>query len=175
MANWDNEIDDVARQMTAGEPDAGFSARVLARIDDATRSRRGWSWWVWPAGAVAAAAIAALAIVPEWRSGGQVRPKPDTTTEVRLKPDITTAANITADVRLKPDATTQVEPERYVASRLSRTNTLPADSLVAQVSDLAPPPIEIDSIDVESMDGMDTIGVAPLAVARLEVPAIADE
>jgi hypothetical protein len=37
--NLDAAIDDVARQMTAGEPDGAFRARVLARIESGSGSR----------------------------------------------------------------------------------------------------------------------------------------
>ena len=90
MANWDNEIDDVAQQMTAGEPDAGFKSHVLARIEaDHGPQRRGWSMWAWPAVALAASAVLALVIVRSpWQAGDMtVRLKPDPTYEP--KPDTT--------------------------------------------------------------------------------------
>ena len=98
MPNWDNEIDEVAKQMTAGEPDAAFRARVLARIDTA-ESRRSRRWLMgWPRAAAAVAGIAIVAMAFYLR-----------TPDVRLKPDTTqtSASNppASADVRLKLDAT----------------------------------------------------------------------
>ena len=73
MANWDSEIDDVARRMTDGEPGASFRAQVLDRIERADRTR-----WprrlVWTWSAVAGIAVLALAIVrPAWKADGPVQ------------------------------------------------------------------------------------------------------
>jgi hypothetical protein len=56
-----------------------------------------------------------------------------------------------------------------------RAETGAVNDAVAQAGDLAPPPIEIDPISVESMEAMESIQVATLAVARIDVPAIAEE
>src|SRR5689334_5503317 len=101
MANRDNEIDDVAREMTAGEPDAAFPARVLARIQAVETpwwSRR--VVWQWSPLAVAAVAVLAILIVrPVWKApptevrlqpNGAFKSRPDTT--VGLKPDTTYAS-----------------------------------------------------------------------------------
>src|SRR5262245_565129 len=69
---WDEErieaaIDEAARQMTAGEPDAAFRARVMARIDTRRRPmplRQGLV-----AGIAVAAAIAIAVIL--WRHPAQ--------------------------------------------------------------------------------------------------------
>src|SRR5262245_25466530 len=62
---WDDEgieaaIDEVARQMTAGEPDGAFRARVMARID--TR-RRPMPLRQALVAAIAAAAAIAIAVI----------------------------------------------------------------------------------------------------------------
>jgi hypothetical protein len=183
MTNWDNEIDDVAREMAGTEPDAGLKARVLARIEANEApwwSRR--SVWAWSPVAVAATAVLALLIVgATWTSdnaaGTKVRHKPDPTyhtvrlkpdpkdDEVRLKPDPTATS-----VRLKPDPTYS-----YVGSAFRRTETGPVNDALVQAGDLAPPPIEIEPIGVEVMEAMETIQVQRLAVAQLEVPTIGDE
>jgi hypothetical protein len=74
----DTAIDVVARQMTAGEPDAGFRARVLARIEAGFGSRdsgvgsrdsglgprdSGFGRWRWAVGALGAAAMIVVAVV----------------------------------------------------------------------------------------------------------------
>jgi len=191
MANWDNQIDDAARQMTGGEPDAGFNASVFARIDRETGQRRGWSMWVWPAAALAAAAALALVMV---RS-----PSPSEVVDaVRVKRGITAESNPDTTVRLNPGNTDEPQDrggvpsstpsaaesagqargafarQSYVASA-GRAETGAVNDAVAQAGDLAPPPIEIDPIGVESMEAMESIQVATLAVARLDVPAIAEE
>jgi hypothetical protein len=47
--------------------------------------------------------------------------------------------------------------------------------MAAQASDLVPPALEIDPIGVEAMEAMGTLQVPALAVARIDVPVIADE
>jgi hypothetical protein len=64
--NWDNEIDDVARRLTARDPHGGFEARVMARIEAADAARplsvRGWVT------VIAACAIVLAGVVPAFRS-----------------------------------------------------------------------------------------------------------
>ena len=100
MAMKDDElntlIDDVARQMTAGEPGAAFTSSVLARLESEARRTRSWS----PASAglagLAAAAVLFIATTIVFRSH---RPTESAAPAVRLTPDIASAS----DVRLKPD------------------------------------------------------------------------
>ena len=56
----DRAIDDVARDLTAGEPDGAFRARVMARIESGG-ARRGWSAWILSPVGVAAVTLIALA------------------------------------------------------------------------------------------------------------------
>ena len=63
MGNWDNQIDDVARQMTEGGPGGSFTARVLTRVD--RRDPRPWVRrvvWRWSPVVVAVATALALVI-----------------------------------------------------------------------------------------------------------------
>jgi hypothetical protein len=190
MADWDNEIDDAARQMTGGEPDAGFKARVLARIDAETGQRRGGSVWVWPAMALGTAAMLALVMVrssSRFEGVGTARVKPGITSEskpdttVRLNPDTAAESKLGRAERAatqSPVASTRHShgtsaSRSYVASA-RRTESGQVNDAVARASDLAPPPIEIDPIGVKSMEGMESIQVTTLAVARIEVPAIAE-
>src|SRR4030081_3709834 len=53
-------IDDVARQMTEGQPSADFRARVIAALDNPPRRTTRSAWLLAP---VAAAALALIAIV----------------------------------------------------------------------------------------------------------------
>jgi hypothetical protein len=80
MGNWDNQIDDVARQMTEGGPGGSFTARVLTRID--TRDPQPWVRrvvWRWSPVVVAVATALALVIALARWNTGTVRLKPDTT------------------------------------------------------------------------------------------------
>ena len=199
---FDAKIDDVAREMTRGELPPDFRARVIARIESG--NDRAGTWppaWVLAPLAVAAIVLLAVLVVrapegSEGRAAQQVRDQ--VPGEVRLKPvprerpNATEASRTPAPVRLKPD-----KPS-YVGSDLSRiasaelTSAVPAIRLkpdatyegAAQVSDLAPAPIEIKSLDVEAVqsmavapprvDAMESIDVPRLEIAPLEVPAIAE-
>src|SRR6266536_459102 len=193
MSNWDNEIDIVAQQMTEGDSDAAFRARVLARIDAAgSRRRMGRTLLAWSPVAVAIVAIVAIVVV---RSPSQPTPK------VRLKADTTSARVDTAPSsvvsgflttdpsaearRAKAEASAKAvrrtsvvaagsEP-RVVASGFSRTI---GEATVAGVEDpdsLVPALLEIEPIRVETMETMESIEVPRLDVAPLEVPAISAE
>jgi hypothetical protein len=235
MANWDNEIDDAARQMTAGEPDAAFKARVLARIEAGEiGQRRGWPMWVWPAVALTAAAVLALVIVRSTSQSGNVgltsdstvRLKPDTTYEARpgaaappstqspvrsvskspvgsasqsplgsaaqspvrsaskspvesaAQSPVRTAARSpvgSAARSVAGSSTRSYSTRSYVVSASRRTDAGQANDAVAQTSDLAPTPIDIEPLAVESTEAMESIQVPTLAVAQIEVPAIGED
>ncbi len=63
-SDLDAAIDDVAREMTAGDLDAAFRARVLQRIESGTGTRD-WGFGLWRPGLVAlgAAAMIVAAVV----------------------------------------------------------------------------------------------------------------
>ena len=189
MRNWDNEIDEVARAITEGEPDGSLKARVLARIDGPPRST--WrSPWILAPIATAAIVIVAVMVMP---GREEVRLKPDTTiamvplpsTPLRPgKPDTTADA-----VPLKPDTTTDGKPtQSVVASAFRRANTVVGsafrrtDAVVGSafrrtdedLDSLAPPPLELEPIGVNDMDSMESLQVPALSVALLDVPAIGE-
>jgi hypothetical protein len=171
MTNWDNEIDEVARAMTEGEPHGSLKARVLARLEDQPRPTWRSPWILAPIATVAIAVVVAFVM----RGPDEVRLKPETTAQVRLKPDAT------PQVRLKPDITAVApEPtEPVVVSALRRTSTVrsttvAAETRTADIDSLAPPPIEIEPIDVDDMENMESLQVPALSVSLLEVPAIGE-
>ncbi len=173
----DLAIDEVARQITEGAPDAGFKARVLARIETIeTRDDGYWSWrWAWALSPLAAVVVLILAVLIGRAPQVGLRPDPAyrLSSEVRLKPDPTYAPQ----VRLKPDATYEAKPASTV--RLKRNATY---AIAAPSSELAPAPIDIEPLGVEPMDltppgidAMESIAVPRLNVAPLEVPAIGEQ
>ena len=125
----DRLIDDVAKQLTAGQPSSDFRARVIARLD--RPPRRAWwtSWIAVPLGAMAVALIA-LAVArpfmgrdrgagPAPRQSSQAvktetapaAPTPDTTT-VRLPP-----CRQAASARQESRTRTYASPNREHGSR----------------------------------------------------------
>jgi hypothetical protein len=138
MGNWDSEIDDVARQMTEGGPDANVKARVLARIGAA--SPQPWlrrSVWTWSPVAVAAAAVLVLTIVPPmWK-----------TETVRLKPDTARVVTETAGAMIlpKPDASSTIQPNpenKYAATRAD-TSVAPTNRQAASQITSSPPSLVV--------------------------------
>jgi len=172
-------IDAVAREMTEAAPDDGFRARVLARIDE--RRRPAWrSPWVLSPIAVAAAVVLAVALRPEHpirREAGA--PAAQSTSGPAARGDVSTG---------QPANTNRAEPERFAQSAPSvaasaavtpepgtaRRNGTAARETPASapppsdVNELAPPPIEIETIAVARLARPE-----PLTLQPLDVPSIA--
>src|SRR5438067_406718 len=85
----DRVVDNVAREMTAGEPDSALKARVLARIERGESVRRTWrpAWIIAP---LAAAAMAIVVVMVSRSANETPGPYGPGTRTVRLQPDTTT-------------------------------------------------------------------------------------
>lgn len=179
MQNWDNDIDDGARQMTEGRPDASFTARVLARIDTVDSRRPQRLARTWSAFALATAAVVALAIVrPPWKSD-VAKPRPDTThaTPPAVLRDPSHPVAGSAVLEAKPDF--QYELPGAVSGRRASevsafSRTVSDTSGVSDRIDMRPPlPIRVEQLGVDAMETMDAILVPGLDIAPLEVPILA--
>jgi hypothetical protein len=164
----DRTIDDVARRLTAGEPDAAFRVRVLARIE-AGEARRAWRlrWALAPASIAAAIGIAITwAAVREHRSAPIVgAPRAAGQARVLLKPD---APAVGTPVRLVPDTRSE-GPVRWKPDRTD------ARTPASEIDALAPPPIDVPSIALAPIDRGVSIQLRELApIAPLEVAPLAD-
>src|SRR5438093_12696906 len=82
-AEINRAIDDIARELTAGEPDGAFKARVIARIESGESVRRTWraAWIIAP---LAAAAAIAIVVVMVSRPARDSRLMPAAAQTVRL-------------------------------------------------------------------------------------------
>ena len=151
MPTWDERIDEAARQLTEGQPGAGFRTRVLARLD--ARPRR-WprAWLLAPAAAIA---IAVLVVVTPRE---EIAIKSENT-EVGLKADTTSGsvglkADTTSDsVGLKADTTTAPTPVEY-----------PPDVAVApiELEPLAVPRTVVDALAAPAPLVLEDIAIAAL-------------
>jgi hypothetical protein len=186
----DRLIDEVAKQMTAGQPSSDFRARVIASFD--RHPRRAWwtSWIAVPLGAMAVTMIALAVARPfmgrdrgaESPALGPSRqavksetappaPTPDTTT-VGLPPSPPGGFGGTG----KPDTT--YEGPRGTQFTAAGRRQDPSRNAAAEIAALAPPPLEVpplgveaigvaalptDSIAVTQLDAIAPIGIAPLA------------
>jgi hypothetical protein len=187
----DRLIDEVAKQMTAGQPSSDFRARVVASLDRHPRPAWWTSWIAVPLGAMAVAMIALAVARPfmgrdrgaEGPAPGPSRqaaktetapaaPTPNTTT-VRLPPSPPGGLGETG----KPD-TTNVGSQQGTRVATAGRRQDPSRSAAAEVAALAPPPLEVpplgveaigvaalptDSIAVTQLDAIAPIGIAPLA------------
>ena len=158
-AEIDRAIENVAREMTRGEPHGDVRARVVARIDE----RAGRARWSRPrafAGMVAATAIVLVALVAYRQFAIQVRP--EVRPEVRLKPDTTYG--------LKPSFDTlRTAPSRVEGPRRTEPRAAIPPSAVDALapSPLAVDPLAVDSLDASPLDVVPLDSIAPLDVAPL--------
>lgn len=180
MAMRDDElntlIDDVARHMTAGDPGAAFTSRVLARLESDERPARSWrpvrSWRPAFAGLSAAVALLVMAVVmyrgnsPNARAVPTVRLTPGTTSPDRGPERPAQQAGATAaaaDVPLErlaspPTVVAQTAPAtRSVTRRASLPSGLAHDIAPIETSSIVVAPL--DSVP---LDPVDSIRAAPL-------------
>jgi hypothetical protein len=164
----DAAMDEVVRELTAGEPGAAFTARVLARIDaeaSGTRTRPKWrAAWVMSPLALAAAIVVGAAVF----RGGSTKPVPHPQPTAGIEDNGRTAA-----VEAAPAVTDSARvafqlPTRRLdtASRLDSPNGLEIDALALapldvvsiKLSELEP----LTSIDLEQLHTIEPIAVTPL-------------
>lgn len=180
MKNWDSEIDDAAREMTRGEPDAGFKARVLARIDALGQpGARRWSFWAWSPVALAAAAVVALLVGSPWTIGGPDKVRPTSGQEVRATPGSEVGTPRGIEVRPTPGTGVVANASRGVGRASSGPALLDTVEYVGAVVDNdglepleAPPALDLALLGADSMETMDSIEATRLEVAALDVPTL---
>jgi len=169
----DRLIDDVAREMTAGQPSSDFRARVIASLD--RRPRRAWwtFWIVAPLGTLAVAVLLMMVARPfQGRDRGAESPALRPSSEATKA---TTAPMTQPDsraVRLPPS------PPRGFGETGKPGTRSNLSSDEAAVAGLAPPRLDLapltvdairvdalttDSIAVTQLDTITPIAVDPLA------------
>jgi hypothetical protein len=173
----DRLIDDVARQMTAGQPSSDFRARVIASLD--RPPRRAWwtSWIAVPLGAMAVAMIA-LAVARPFKGDRGASPGPRQSSQAAKTETVPTAPTPDGTtVRLppspprgfggtgKPDTTYEGSRQgTRVAAADRRRNPLSGAVLIEA---LAPPPLEPPSIGVQAL-GVDRLLTESIAITELD-------
>jgi len=173
----DRLIDDVAKQLTAGQPSSDFRARVIARLD--RPPRRAWwtSWVAVPLGAVAVTMIALAVARPFMgrdrgagpRQSSQAvetetapaAPTPDATT-VRLPPSPPPGGF--SETR-KPDTTYGSQQGTRVATAGRRQD--PSTGAAAAVAALAPLQLDVPPLGVEAI-GIEALPSGSIAVPQLD-------
>ena len=157
----DRLIDDVARQMTAGQPSSDFRARVIASLD--RPPRRAWwtSWIAVPLGAMAVAMIA-LAVARPFKGDRGASPAPRQSSQAAKTETVPTAPT--------PDGTTvrlPPSPPRGFGGTGRPGTRSNLSSGEAAVAALAPPPLEPPSIGVRAL-GVDRLHTESIAITELD-------
>ena len=165
----DLAIDEIAREMTAGEPHGDLRARVMARVEtDAWHGARRFQPGVWR-GVFAAAALALIAVVTYH----------ETRSQVRLKPPVD-QLGATARSGERPDSqppATRIPATRIpvvpafrsaLTSRASKRVAIPPSPLDALApAPLAVSPITASDLDTPSIDLPPLDTIPPMAIAPL--------
>lgn len=178
--DFDRVIDEIARELTAGEPGAAFRRRVLARIASGARARRRWRA-AWMAAPLAAAALIAVAVAATlYRSPAlqQAQGTPSASSGERLalqRPEEPRTAN-------PEPRTTNSEPgtqHRAPGTRTLNPEPRTLNPVASAVAALAPTPVSIDSIalapiaaadslELQQLEPPPSLAVAPLDPGELE-------
>jgi hypothetical protein len=161
----DAEIDAVARDLTAGEPDGRMRARVLARIGHQQQAMPrviGWKWALAPA--AAALAIAGWLAWFDWRS-----PRPEPSRRALSIGQPGTSAPVTENPGPPPEGTATVAPIDTTPARAAANTERPRPQRRTTSVELAPfalePPLdEIAPIVIEPIE-LEAISLAPLRPA----------
>jgi hypothetical protein len=166
----DRAIDEVAQQMTEGQPPADFRARIVARLDAGDRPQRFWpAAWVLSPVAVAAAIVLAILVARPFKGRDLAPVRADQT--VRLPPSPPSGFGGTG----KPDTTYQaIKPtvQRDGARTSVRGPGSFGTGTASDLDALAPPRLEVaplglevlptESIAVRELDAIVPIAVEPL-------------
>jgi len=157
MPMWDDLIDEAARRLTTGEPAAGFTARVLARVDDRPRARWSRAWLAVPA--AVAAIVAWMIVMPRER-----------TTE---QPQSPVSAQIEVPPTQRGIPVAEPPPRHVEKEATTPRRTEPAIVAVGQVPEFAPDialeAISIASVDLSPMDVEALPGAPPIAVDEIGI------
>ena len=163
MPTLDDRIDEAARQLTDGQPDAAFRTRVLARLDERPRQ---WSpiWLLAPAAAVA---IGILGLFVPWRQEDLRRTTPAgstvRSTDSMAPPAINSEAT-EPNITRRPLPVGRASRRAAIAAETMAVAPTPSDldvgSIVIVPMDLPPAtfeaieeitPLAIDSIAIEQL------------------------
>jgi hypothetical protein len=177
----DRAIDEEAHALTAGEPDAAFRARIVARLDQDGPARRAW-WIVAPLAAAATIAIA----VTMWSMRDRTTPAAPNPAMARRETPAPQPRPPRVDTSAAPQRTTAnaARAERTAPPRGARdraANVMAGPIEASAVTELAPPPLDVPSIAVAPIDRGPSLqldqlaAIAPIAVAPLDGAATARE
>ena len=177
----DRAIDDVARRLTAGEPDGAFRARVMARIESGERARRWPGAWIMSPLPIAALIVIALAAAWSYRSPQRLALQPPEGVALQQE----TIARGEAPVQVVQPVPPGRSPATFALRAPVPTERLALPSPArppraramqpSEVGALAPPLLNVPSIALAPIDRGDSIQlpqlepIAPIALVPLPV------
>jgi hypothetical protein len=162
-------IDAAAQHLTAGDPPAHFSVRVLARLDE--RRRSPWMWWTAAACAIGVSVAAGVLGVRD-RTVSPVAPR---TQAKPMNPGPNERLAVRREI-VAPDSpapTGREEPKR-VSREAQVTSRAPSADEFAWHARAVP---ALDTLDPLTLDDIQPtpLEIRPLVTAPLTVPAIVDD
>jgi hypothetical protein len=182
----DSAIDEVARELTEGQPARGveFRRRVLARIEGGHAPRRRWrTVWMLSPIAVAAAIVIAVAVFTSSRSSSSKTGRPGTAPETPVAQAFGPAVAVTETPVVQafplPLANRGNDLRRGAPTRGTREGGRPAvrgsrPMRPSAIDALAPPAIDLTPLRIAPLDVVAVSPVGSIRVVELEtIPPIA--
>ena len=164
-------VDDIARQMTGGQPRSGLQARVAARLalDEgaSVRGPRPHAWLLTWAAAAAALALAVYVVREARQSSPPARSSSVRSEPAPREPHMNSAATTTAVVQRDDGARVVRLAGGNAATR--RAVPPPPDP---ELEPLTLAPLEVDRLDVSPIARADAIEIRPVAIERIEIAAM---
>jgi hypothetical protein len=160
----DRAIDEVARQMTVGEPSSGFRARVVARIAEGGRPHRTWHA-AWALSPIAAVAVVTVAIFVARGFQPRVAPQPASQSVAARQTPPVESVRRPGPAAPGADAGPKGRALRRAQQRGQTHTTSEIDALAPPRLEVAPLGLEAlptESIAVPHLDAIAPIAVVPL-------------
>ncbi len=177
---WDEQIDEVARQMTDGTTEVNLRGRVLNRIEAGSETRPRWTWMgvsVTMVGGVAALLFLLVFTRPDRGSvGTQTSPAPPT----RATTSAGVAANAQSSGPLQRRGELVIQPAPTARRAARRPLTFMGAANFTEEPLPAPDSIALTSLELPELAADEPITTEPIVIAVLELspidePAIDDQ
>jgi hypothetical protein len=171
----ESAIDAAARQMTEGELSPDFKASVLARIGNGDHAARPWpsAWALSALGVAGVVILAALTLRAPWRSWPAATPS---SASAVAPPTPRPEVGLLAEIPAKPDAHDDgaTAGGRHITRSLAveAGELAPAAITIEPLGADAMNPMDLERLNIEAMDSIESIDVPRLAVAPLDVPVL---
>jgi hypothetical protein len=165
---WDDDIDEVARALTAARTPPALKARVMARIRDDARARVPWQhWWVWSPVAVAVVLILAVVFRAGWRA--QPTKAPSALAGRTIAPP---SASLPAPVALETIQATTIGRRTTLAAPAVRADV---ESTVAPLPQLTVERLNLERVQLKTIPAPETIALKTLEMTPLELAPLTPE